>query len=86
MQPGGCSWTAIESRKELSSRAPVSRVWRALTDYREFGQWFRVNLEKPFAPGEAVRGQITYPGYEDHTLELVVQRMEHENYVGKTPS
>ena len=40
----------IEKRIEL--KAPVSRVWRALTDYREFGQWFRVNLEKPFAPGK----------------------------------
>jgi uncharacterized protein YndB with AHSA1/START domain len=29
-------------------KAPVSRVWRALTDYREFGEWFRVKLEGPF--------------------------------------
>ena len=32
--------------------APVSRVWRALTDYREFGEWFRVKLEGPFVPGQ----------------------------------
>jgi hypothetical protein len=50
----------IEKRIEL--KAPVSRVWRALTDYREFGQWFRVKLEGPFVPGQIVRGQITYPG------------------------
>jgi uncharacterized protein YndB with AHSA1/START domain len=31
----------IEKRIQLN--APVSRVWRALTDYREFGQWFRAN-------------------------------------------
>ena len=52
----------IEKRIEL--KAPVSRVWRALTDHREFGQWFRVKLEGPFVPGEVSRGQITYPGYE----------------------
>ena len=39
----------IEKRIEL--KAPVSRVWRALTDYREFGEWFRVKLEGPFVAG-----------------------------------
>ena len=38
----------IEKRVEL--KAPVSRVWRALTDYREFGEWFRVRLESPLSP------------------------------------
>ena len=49
----------IEKRIEL--KAPVSRVWRALTDYREFGEWFRVKLEGPFVPGKVSRGQITIP-------------------------
>ena len=40
----------IEKRIEL--KAPVARVWRALTDYREFGEWFRVRIEGPFVPGE----------------------------------
>ena len=66
----------IEKRIEL--KAPVSRVWRALTDYREFGQWFRVNLEAPFAAGQTARGNITYPGYEHLTMELVVQKLEPE--------
>jgi hypothetical protein len=38
-------------------------VWRALTDYREFGEWFRVNLESPFEVGKTARGRIAYPGY-----------------------
>src|ERR1700674_3555543 len=54
--------SVIEKRIEL--KAPVSRVWRALTDYREFGEWFRVKLDGPFAPGQLSRGRITYPGYE----------------------
>ena len=64
----------IEKRIEL--RAPVSRVWRALTDYREFGQWFRVKLERPFVPGQVTRGLMTYPGYEHVRWEAVVQKME----------
>ena len=47
----------IEKRIEL--KAPVSRVWRALTDHREFGQWFRVKLDGPFVPGQVSRGQVT---------------------------
>ncbi len=55
-----------------------SRVWRALTDYREFGTWFRVKLEGPFVLGQVSRGYITYPGYEHVKWEAVVQKMEPE--------
>ena len=66
----------VEKRIEL--KAPVSRVWRALTDYREFGEWFRVKLDGPFVAGEVSRGRITYPGYEHLKWEAVVQKMEAE--------
>ena len=67
----------IEKRIEL--KAPVSRVWRALTDYREFGEWFRVKLEGPFVPGQVSRGHILHPGYEHVKWEAVVQKMEPES-------
>jgi uncharacterized protein YndB with AHSA1/START domain len=66
----------IEKTVELE--APVSRVWRALTDHEEFGTWFRVRLDGPFAPGEVSRGNIAYPGYEHLRWEAVVQKMEPE--------
>ena len=66
----------IEKRLEL--KAPVSRVWRALTDHREFGTWFRVALEDPFIPGAQVRGRITWPGAEHLIMTMTVQRMEPE--------
>jgi uncharacterized protein YndB with AHSA1/START domain len=64
--------------KEILLRAPRSRVWRALTDAEEFGTWFRVELAGRFAPGESIRGKITYPGYEHLTWELTVERMDPE--------
>ena len=64
----------IEKRIEL--KAPVSRVWRVLTDYDEFGQWFGVKLTSVFVPGRISRGHITYPGYEHVIMEVVVQKME----------
>lgn len=64
--------------KQIELKAPVSRVWRALTDEREFGEWFRVKLERPFVAGQVSRGQIAYPGYEHLKWEAVVQKMEAE--------
>jgi len=64
--------------KQIELKAPVSRVWRALTDHREFGEWFRVNLYGPFVPGKNTRGNITYPGYEHLIMDVVVQKMEPE--------
>lgn len=62
--------------KHVKLKAPLSRVWRALTDYQEFGEWFRVKLEGPFVIDQVVRGSITYPGYEQYKLELIVQKLE----------
>jgi uncharacterized protein YndB with AHSA1/START domain len=68
----------IEKRVEV--RAPRSRVWRAITTAKEFGAWFRVNLEGEFAEGKTIRGQITHPGYEHVTMDVLVERMEPERY------
>jgi len=66
----------IEKRLEL--KAPVARVWRALTDYREFGAWFRVNLDGPFVAGKVSTGHMTYPGYEHIKWHAVVKEMQPE--------
>src|SRR5262245_37971185 len=66
----------IEKRVEL--KAPVARVWRALTAHAEFGTWFGVRLEGPFVPGQVARGRITHPGYEHVTWQATVQRIEPE--------
>jgi uncharacterized protein YndB with AHSA1/START domain len=64
--------------KTIELKAPVSRVWRALTDHREFGEWFNVKLDGPFVPGKVSNGRITYPGYEHLTFELVTRKIEPE--------
>jgi len=64
--------------KSIELKAPISRVWRALTDHREFGEWFRVKIDGPFKPGQVSTGQVTYPGYEYLKWEAVVQKMEPE--------
>jgi uncharacterized protein YndB with AHSA1/START domain len=64
--------------KEIEIKAPLARVWRALTDYREFGEWFRVALDGPFVAGEASTGHMTWPGYEHVAWAAVVQKIEPE--------
>ena len=59
-------------------RAPRARVWRALTDAREFGTWFGVKVDGTFAFGARMRGAITHKGYEHLTWEITIERMEPE--------
>jgi uncharacterized protein YndB with AHSA1/START domain len=65
-------------RKSIILRAPRSRVWRALTDPAQFGQWFGASLSGQFAPGQKMRGPITIPEYEHLAFEVIVERMEPE--------
>lgn len=66
--------------KTIVLRAPRTRVWRALSNAQEFGQWFGVNLEGSFAEGGIIKGKITYPGYEHLALEMQVESIRPETY------
>jgi uncharacterized protein YndB with AHSA1/START domain len=64
--------------REIVMRASRARVWRALTDAREFGKWFRVDMKDAFVVGARALGQMAIPGYEHVTFEVQVERMEPE--------
>ena len=66
----------IEKTVEL--KAPVSRVWRALTDHKEFGTWFRAELDVPFVLGKTTRARSIYPGYEHIKWEMRITQMDPE--------
>jgi uncharacterized protein YndB with AHSA1/START domain len=70
--------------KHIDLKASPSRVWKALTDHKEFGQWFGVKLEEPFAVGKTVSGKLTYPGYEQMQWAVDVKKMEPERYFAFT--
>ena len=61
----------IEKRIEID--ASVARVWRALTDFREFAEWFRVKLDGPFKQGDVSRGHVINPGYEHLEWEAYIK-------------
>ena len=71
--------TTDRIEKNITFRAPVSRVWRAIADAREFGRWFGVTLEGPFTPGKTIQG--TFDGKFDEAAIL-----EHLKSLGLSPS
>src|SRR4051812_45762488 len=64
--------------KNIVLRAPRAKVWRALTDAKQFGTWFRVVFDGSFVVGEWTRGHITIPGYEHVRFEAQVVTIEPE--------
>jgi uncharacterized protein YndB with AHSA1/START domain len=66
--------------KVVDLDAPRSRVWRALTDYTQFNQWFGVSLTSPFSPGAAVSGQLSARKYDHITLTIWIDTMEPERF------
>src|SRR5579863_6680750 len=84
MQPRGCINMSDRIEKRIELKAPISRVWRALTDHREFGEWFRVKLEGPFVAGQVSTGYITYPGYEHLKWEALVKEIVPEKLMSFT--
>ncbi|HEX7077852.1 MAG TPA: SRPBCC family protein [Candidatus Eisenbacteria bacterium] len=70
--------TTDRIEKEVLLRAPRSRVWRALTDSKEFGSWFQALFTEPFRLGARTKGRITYPGYEHLVLEFAIEKIEPE--------
>ena len=63
--------------KTILLRAPRQRVWRALTEAEQFGTWFGMKFDKPFAPGATVRARIV-----GTTVDKEVAK-EQEQYAGQ---
>jgi uncharacterized protein YndB with AHSA1/START domain len=72
--------TSDRIEKHFQVNAKRSRVWRAISDAGEFGTWFGMKLDRPFAPGATVFGRLTIPGYDHVTLEIQVEKVEPEGY------
>ncbi|MDP7703022.1 MULTISPECIES: SRPBCC family protein [unclassified Mycobacterium] len=45
--------------KQVLLRAPLQRVWAAISDAEQFGRWFGVRFDGPFAEGKTVTATIT---------------------------
>ena len=66
--------------KHFEVRAPLSKVWRAVTDSEQFSAWFGIRVDGPFVAGKTVRGFVTSKGYEHFKVEFQVEKIEAERY------
>lgn len=75
--------------KKILLRAPLKRVWRALSNSMEFGTWFGVRFESPFAPGAHLRGKVVGTAVDSEVakrqtqywhvpFEITIDRIEPE--------
>jgi len=74
--------------KKILLRAPRHRVWRALSDSTEFGNWFGVKFDGPL-PGASLRGVIVpttvnaevasaQKPYEGTPFDIKIEQMDPE--------
>ncbi len=70
--------TSDRIEKQVTLRAPPSRVWRAIADAQEFGRWFGCRLEGPFVEGQTIKGTF------DELDEAAI--VAHQKRVGLAPS
>ena len=78
--------------KKILLRASRARVWRALSDSAEFGAWFGMKFDGPFAPGRVMQA-VCVPtladpdvakaqkSYEGLAYQLTIDRIEPERLI-----
>ncbi len=77
-------------RKETVLRAPLARVWHAISDAKAFGTWFGMTIEGPFVAGETVRGKIAPTQVDDDigrqqapyagmACDMIIERVEPQS-------
>lgn len=73
--------------KQALLHAPLERVWRAISDAREFGSWFGMRLDGSFVAGARVGGEMVptivdpdvaaaQKPYEGQRFDIMVERVE----------
>jgi len=81
--------TAVPDRieKQMMLRAPLARVWSAISDSKQFGSWFGVTFDEPFKPGTRIVGKIApttvdpkvaemQKPYTGMTFDITIDRIE----------
>lgn len=74
-------------RKQTVLKAPLERVWQAISDPKRFGTWFGVEFDGAFVPGQRINGKIVptqvdpeiakmQEPYSGTAFEITVERIE----------
>ncbi|WP_394778700.1 SRPBCC family protein, partial [Undibacterium sp.] len=67
--------------KEIQLKAPLPKVWKALSNAEEFGNWFGAALQgQSFVAGKSVKGNITIRGFEHIVFDALVVSIEPQHH------
>ena len=81
--------TTDKIEKKILLKASLARVWSAISDAKQFGAWFGVELDGPFVAGKKITGKIVptkvdpevaaqQKPYEGRPFDFTVDRIETE--------
>lgn len=62
--------------KTATLKAPLAKVWKAISDSAAFGTWFGMTIDGPFVEGQTVMGAIAKTQVDDEVAK------HQEPYVG----
>ena len=65
-------------QKKALLRAPIERVWGAISDSSQFGRWFGVEFDAPFVSGAHLVGKIVPTAVDSEAAK------QQEPYAGRT--
>jgi uncharacterized protein YndB with AHSA1/START domain len=79
--------TTDRIEKKVVLNAPQERVWRAISDSKEFGAWFGMAFDAPFVQGNRMTGKIVpttvdaevaklQKPHEGKAFEIIIDRIE----------
>jgi uncharacterized protein YndB with AHSA1/START domain len=79
--------TTDRIEKKIVLNAPIDRVWRAISDAKEFGSWFGMAFDGPFVQGNRMTGKIVpttvdaevaklQKPHEGKAFEITIDRIE----------
>jgi uncharacterized protein YndB with AHSA1/START domain len=83
--------TTDKIQKKILLRAARSRVWRAISNSKEFGTWFGMKVDAPFVAGATLAVSITptkvdpavakeQAPYDGMPFEIVIDKVEPERH------
>ncbi|MBK9771812.1 MAG: SRPBCC family protein [Candidatus Obscuribacter sp.] len=71
--------TTDRIKRKIELKAPLSKIWQALTGLQKFGQWFLINLRALYPQARHSRQYPPHPGYEHVTMSVKVHKIEPQS-------
>ena len=65
--------------RQIEIKAPLEKVWKALTDSKLFGQWFKADFQSAFVAGKTTLGKNTSKGFE-MKMEFHIKDIKPQSY------